>query len=175
MPGKRRPGPLAPRFWGYVHRCGPDDCWPWLGRLFDGQRYGQFALDGRPARAHRVAWMLTRGPIPDGLYVCHSCDNPACCNPSHLWLGTHDDNMADRQAKGRTLRGADHPLRRHPEFAAHPKGEANARAKVTADDVRAIRLAFASGERQRSIANRYGINIPSVSMIVNRKNWSHID
>lgn len=76
-------------------------CWPWIGRR-NAAGYGVFDtfLDG-DRMAHRVAWVIEHGPILDGLFVCHSCDNPRCVRPSHLWLGTHSDNMRDMAAKGR--------------------------------------------------------------------------
>ncbi len=105
-PGRPRV-PLVERFWIKVKRGGPDDCWPWQGTRSNG--YGQIAVthDGRGRRqrrllAHRVAWELANGKkIPRGLLVRHRCDNPPCCNPQHLLLGTHGDNIADAVARGR--------------------------------------------------------------------------
>ena len=90
------------RFADKVERRGATECWPWRSnRLPAG--YGQLAMGGRggvPKYAHRLAYELWRGPIPEGLNVCHSCDNPGCVNPAHLWLGTQADNLKDRHAKG---------------------------------------------------------------------------
>lgn len=95
-----RSRPLAERFWEKVEKRGPTDCWPWLGG-HDAEGYGFLYEAGRMQRAHRVAWTLTHGPIPGRQVCCHSCDNPTCCNPSHLFLGTNKDNTGDMWRKGR--------------------------------------------------------------------------
>lgn len=85
------------KFWAKVDRRGPDECWPWLGCL-STMGYGRA---GKKGYAHRLAWRLMRGPIPAGHYVLHRCDNPPCCNPSHLFLGDAAANARDMAAKGR--------------------------------------------------------------------------
>jgi len=95
------------RFWSKVDRRGPDECWLWQGCMTRG--YGQFWVDGRMRNAHRVSFELTSGPIPDGMFVCHRCDNPRCVNSAHLFLGTHADNMRDSEK--RRLRNAQRRLR----------------------------------------------------------------
>lgn len=139
------------RFWGLVDyaKRSMDDCWPWTGR-FDEKGYGRIGFRKRPnVRAHRIAWELTNGPLPDGVVVCHHCDNPACCNPRHLFLGTQIDNIADRHAKGRTV---DPPSRR----------------KLTERDVSAMRAAWESGDvTQQELADRFGVSRGNVSKIVN--------
>jgi hypothetical protein len=87
------------RFWQYVERKGPEECWEWAGSK-DRLGYGQFWADGKPRRAHRIAYMLHNG-TPEDDCICHSCDNRACCNPNHLWEGSQADNMKDRFQKGR--------------------------------------------------------------------------
>ncbi len=97
---QRTPKPLEERFWAKVRKS--DGCWEWTGAA-NRQGYGRIAL-GRasgPRRAHRIAWELTHGPVPDGLWVLHHCDNPPCVRPDHLWLGTRADNARDCRLKGR--------------------------------------------------------------------------
>jgi hypothetical protein len=94
------------RLWSKIDRSGGESsCWPWIAKSVsatDGVfEYGIFRFNNKTQRAHRVAWQLTHGPIPDGLFVCHKCDNPRCCNPSHFFLGTPKDNHDDMLAKGR--------------------------------------------------------------------------
>lgn len=93
-------GTVVERFWAKVDRRGPDECWPWTGAT-QQTGYGRFRVDGRLQGAHRVAYVLTHGHLRPGAHVLHRCDTPGCCNPSHLFLGTHADNMADKEAKGR--------------------------------------------------------------------------
>ena len=108
--------PLALRFWRNVAVRSTNECWLWVGAIrYDG--YGVIGLGTRQdglARSHRLAWELTVGPIPKGLFVCHHCDNPTCCNPNHLFIGTARDNHQDMRRKGRHVNppvhwGADNP------------------------------------------------------------------
>jgi hypothetical protein len=97
------PASEAERFWSRVDRRNEDECWPWTSTL-DSDGYGKLRLTGKQRAAHRVAWALANGRNPD-LCVCHSCDNPTCVNPAHLWQGTQADNIRDMHAKGRHRRG----------------------------------------------------------------------
>jgi hypothetical protein len=90
----------AIRLWWQVSQLGANECWPWTGRC-DTFGYGRIGIERKEHPAHRVAYELTRGPIPDGICVLHHCDHPACCNPAHLFLGTKKDNTQDMIAKGR--------------------------------------------------------------------------
>lgn len=142
-------------FWSRIDRRGDDECWPWLGYRH-AKGYGRSFVwvgDRVYVVPHRASWAIHYGP-PGDMHVCHRCDNPPCCNPRHLFLGTNIDNVKDRVAKGRTQRGIQH-----------------FKARVTEDDVRAIR---ASTERPAAIARRYGISYGTVAAILTRRTWKHV-
>ena len=155
--------PVAQRLWKKVVVLGPDDCWEWRGWRDDrggsAMGYGRIHVFDEWGKTHnvpvhRVAWMLTYGAIPEGLDVLHQCDNPPCCNPSHLFLGTDVDNAADRSAKDRGARG-----------------ERSGLAKLTESDVREIR---SSNLLQRELAKRFGVSQPLIGMIRRRVIWKHV-
>lgn len=136
-------------------------CWLWK-RSLGVWGYGQTNLVGLPPKAHRASWVLHYGPIPAGLCVLHRCDTPACVRPDHLFLGTHADNVADRDAKGRT----GHSMGR--------SGEKNAMSKLTAREVRAIYRRANAGEVQDSLATEFGVSATCVSKIVRRTRWKEV-
>jgi len=141
---------VSERFWSKVRKG--DGCWEWQASLKGG--YGQF---GHGGLAHRVSWEMTRGPIPNGLYVCHRCDNRRCVNPDHLFLGTQRDNMSDAARKGRTA-----------------KGERQGHAKLTAAAVAEIRSLHLAGVRQKEIAALFGLAKGHTNRIVHRAAWAHV-
>lgn len=127
-----------------------------------GYAYMKLA-DGSMVRVHRFAWSLVKGPIPEGLGVLHHCDTPLCFRPSHLFLGTTADNMADMVAKGRQ------GDRGRP---GRPKEYANGMSKITKEHVAEIRMAYAGGlVRQVDLAVRYGVNQTQISAIVRGASW----
>lgn len=164
-------------FWNKVDKSG--ECWSWTGAL-DRKGYGRFHTfygTGKPHHegAHRVAYILTYGDIPNGLHVCHRCDNPPCCNPSHLFLGTHADNMADMYQKGRNspppvICGDGHWTRTHPEKVQ--RGEQHPIAKLSLEQVRTIRASYSAGDYSMSqLGKLYGVNKTCISKIINNQVW----
>lgn len=158
--------PLTDRFWAHVKRGGTEDCWEWLasktptgyGKMKTSELGGQFAY------AHRVSWFLAHGTILDGMLVCHHCDNPACVNPSHLFLGTTTDNVADRHLKGRS-RGPSMPKR----------GGANVKAKLTETSVRDARSRYAEGgETMKQLADQHGVTESTIQRVIHRHTWRHV-
>jgi hypothetical protein len=144
----------------------PSACWSWLG-CKDHRGYGRIhaGRKGYPKKAHRISWMLHVGPIPEGLEVCHSCDNTECTNPRHLFLGTHADNMADAQKKGRAAK---------PQLIGLSinAGERNGQAKLTDAQATEIRSLAELGYRTKEISDQYGISPSHVRSIAtgNRRN-----
>lgn len=154
--------PNHKRFLAKVEKCAPDECWPWLGArtAAGGAGYGQIRHRGRLLLAHRVAWILTNGPVPTGLCVLHKCDNPACCNLAHLFLGTHAENIADMVEKGRQARG-----------------QRNGSHKLTADQVCEIRRVFIRGSQTfgaASLGHSYGVSEVNILNIIAGRTWRHL-
>lgn len=150
------------RFWSKVDRSnGPDACWEWTAYR-DPFGYGSIHIASKTPRAHRVAWTLTNEAIPENMNVLHRCDNPSCCNPAHLFLGTDADNNRDRSAKHRS------------SYAPANTGSQNARAKLTEAQVLLIRQRHANGVTGAQLGREFGITGGNVSEIVRRKIWRHV-
>lgn len=166
--------PLAERFWEKVDRTG--ECWIWTG-CRDSRGYGRFGV-GRLAHpqveaAHRMSYMLTYGPVPDGKEICHTCDIPACVRPEHLYAGTHAENQRDMSARKRAATGERHGVHLHPERVS--RGEARPLAKLTETDVRAIRAEYAAGGiSAKRLGWKYDVSEMAVLKIVWRKAWKHV-
>ena len=159
------------RFWSRVNKDG--DCWLWAGAL-QPTGYGKVYFEGVMHGAHRIAWRITHGPIPDGLCVCHRCDNPTCVNPEHLFLGTQRQNMSDMVRKGRSVRGDHHWTRTRPDAVL--SGDSHYASKLTADDVREIRRRYAAGGVfYRELAAEYGVKTEAIYKIVRRRAWKHVE
>lgn len=168
---------MASRFASIEQRLWPravpseTGCLVWTGWC-DPRGYGVIRHNARRWKAHRVAYTLTFGDIPDGMIVMHSCDNPPCINPAHLSLGTDADDIADRDAKKRSATGDRHGSRTKPW--ATTRGERNTHARINEEIVRSIRQRRASGETFTSIARDVGMDKSSVSRIANGLRWSHV-
>lgn len=149
--------------WSRVQKGSPDECWPWKAAKVGGG-YGHFQFAGLK-RANRVAYEITHGPLAPGLCACHRCDNPSCCNPSHIFAGTHAENMRDMRDKGRAV-----------FTSAGRRGEECYRATVTSEQVRQIRDLYANsrGRRTAKIARLFGVSRGCCSAIIHRRTWKHI-
>lgn len=144
------------RFWSKVDRRSDGECWPWTGAK-DAHGYGMAWVGDRTVRAHRVALELATGEPLRGLHALHSCDNPPCCNPSHLRAGTHAENMSDRKERDRGYR---------------PRGELAPLARLTETEVAEIRHRHSGGERSSFIARSFGITRQHVWQIAKGNRWS---
>ena len=149
---------LLDRFWSKVNKKGEDDCWKWRGA--EAQGYGQFNISGKIYKTHRVSYYLITKVNLKELCVCHHCDNRKCCNPNHLFLGTHQDNMLDRDNKNRGV-----------TF----KGEEHGRAELTEAQVLEIRARYAKGGyTHRGLAEEYNLVHSQIGFIIRHQSWKHI-
>ena len=148
------------RFWSKVDVGAANACWEWKAKRV-GNGYGGFRIPNprKTKRAHVIAYELVKGDIPEGMLVCHECDNRLCCNPKHLWLGTHSDNAVDAFSKGR--------LHMHCQLRAE-----NGNAKLDEVMVERVKLAIAKGETNVAIAKWAGVHHSMISRIRLGKNWS---
>jgi hypothetical protein len=143
------------RFFEFVHPEPNSGCWLWDGHLNE-HGYGKFGYKGQNGLAHRASYDMHVEPVPEGLWVLHKCDVPCCVNPEHLFLGTQQDNIDDMHAKKRER---------------HPIGMAHGRAKLTEDDVRAIRADIRS---QAQLSKLYGVTKTNIYSIKRRETWKHV-
>lgn len=148
---------LSERFWEKVDRSG--DCWLWTANK-SGTGYGKIGSgppDHKSLLAHRVSWSIANGEVPDGMFVCHRCDNPSCVNPDHLFLGTAMDNMADMVGKDR-----------------HARGERGGNRILTDRQVFEIKDMFIDGVRWDAISRIYGVSRSTIYHIMEGRLWSHL-
>lgn len=152
---------IQERFWKKVDKR--EDCWVWVA-AHDIAGYGRIKIDGKLKLAHRAIYEWIHGKIPDGMFICHHCDNPACVNPDHLFLGTRSDNMKDAARKGRLS---------FPRC----KGSKNGVAKLTEAQVKEMRLKYRRGIvgfGYKSLARLYGVGETTVRHIIKRDTWKHV-
>lgn len=148
------------RFWANVQKM-ENGCWEWQRNL-SPKGYGRLDVNGKTIGAHRMAYTLTHGCVPDGKIICHSCDNRRCCNPDHLWAGTWSDNIRDMDAKGRRVKSV-------------KLGERHGAARLTEANVRYIRDLYASGKYTfKAIAEGYRVHKETIRAICRNETWTHI-
>lgn len=146
------------RFWSKIKFGDLNECWEWQANR-SAKGYGKFKVDGEKKLAHRFLFIQLNGAMPSNILACHSCDNPTCCNPNHLFAGTYKDNIQDMIRKGRgTYRsGSQHPL-----------------AKLKEIDIPVIRERLRNGELKSSIAKTYGITVTPLRQIELGITWKQI-
>lgn len=163
--------PTEERFWLFVDKTpgqgSEGECWEWQ-RYRDPNGYGQIGVGDVVELTHRYTSTLVDGPIPEGIIVCHKCDNPPCCRPSHLFRGTHGDNAADKISKGR---GPD--MKEVSLYRRNPVGERNGRAKLTETQTRQILSDSVNGDFQ-SLAHQFDVSWATIYSIARRKTWKHL-
>lgn len=147
-------------FWSRIDKSGgPDACWIWTASHNAGG-YGNMWWDERVQPSHRISYELAYGAIPEGLQVCHHCDNRPCCNPTHFFLGRHLENNRDKESKGR---------------GNQPRGEHNHLHKLTEADVIEIRrLATERKLKYKDIGAKFGVTRGAISLVVRRVWWKHV-
>lgn len=159
------------RFWSHVEKT--ETCWLWTGSKRN-KGYGAFVwadVEGKvvQGRAHRFVYELLVSPIPAGLFVLHHCDNPACVNPDHLFVGTNQDNVSDMMQKGRHVAGGTYTEGKYERGVKHHN------ARLTEYDIKAIRTDRVQGLSYSNLAEKYGIAPAHAYRIVNRYVWSHVE
>lgn len=150
------------RFWSKVKKAGENDCWEWAGTMLDSTKYarGVFSINGKNIKAHRVIYQIFYGDIPEGKFICHTCDNMKCVNPKHLFLGDALSNNKDCYAKGR------HPILR---------GDDDPKSKLRGFQVLEIVELYKSGKySQTDLAHKYGVSRGAVLSILRGDNWQHL-
>ena len=137
------------RFWAKVDKCGPDECWEWQGRVNE-KGYGLFRISGKTIRAHRFSLELHKGKLQTGYFALHTCDNPPCCNPNHLYAGTLLQNIHDKMERGTQIQ------------------------KLDPDSVRYIRSQRGK-QTQVALAAELGVSIPLICRVQSRRIWGHVE
>lgn len=146
------------RFWSNVDQKSSDECWPWKLAPTSGG-YGRMKIRGKMISSHRLSWSIAYGPIPEGRYICHRCDNKICCNPHHLYCGTPKSNAEDARIRGRLVA---------------PCGERNGMHKLTNAQALEIRRMNPMSKDFEEIGKRYGVSRGTIENIVYKSHWKSI-
>lgn len=144
------------RFWSKVDIRGEDECWEWKAYSPNG-RYGGFKINSQRKLAHIISYELENGPVPDGLFVLHTCDNTKCVNPKHLYTGTREQNMKDMYDRGRDR---------------HVFGEKHGRAKLTEEQV--IDVLNSPYISSQKLADSLGVSYYTIWEIRTGRSWKHL-
>lgn len=163
----RKPIPVEERFWRFVVKH--DDCWEWAGAKHYGYGIINISRKAGTTEAHRLSWEIHNGAIPDGMCVCHKCDNRACVNPLHLFLGDRNDNNQDMWSKGR---GSKPP--RHGILPPRHVGVAHHNAKLVPTQIQQIRELANQGLSGRFLASVFKVSPTTISNILQRKIWKEV-
>lgn len=137
------------KFWSLINKSHESECWIWLGGV-NNKGYGQFRLNGRLYMSHRLAYSLSKSEIPRGLFLCHKCDTPKCCNPSHMFIGTQSDNMIDRVVKNR-----------QPNLVLTPE---------IVKEIRRLSASYMPGQ----ISKKLNISLTLVKKVFYNESWKHV-
>lgn len=147
------------RFWKHVDKKSKDECWEWNASV-SNDGYGNIRINNKLYLPHRISWVIHNNVIPDGLLVCHTCDNRSCVNPSHLFLGTQKENMQDRDKKCRRIALV---------------GEKNGKHRLTEKEVIEIRAKYIPYKYSTyKLAKEYGVSTTAVQCIITYKTWKHV-
>ncbi len=150
------------KLWKRINKKGEDECWEWLGSV-SKNGYGQFGINNKVYYTHRAVYELIYGIIPKGLCVCHKCNNPPCCNPNHLFLGTARENSDKRDREGRWRTG---------DYC----GEKHGRSKLTEKNIMEIRTLYSTGKYfQRELGEMFGVSRTHIDRILGKRTWKHLN
>lgn len=162
------------RFWEKVDRGSDDACWNWTASL-QGRGYGKFTTNGKEKNAHRWIYIKINGPVADGIEICHTCDNPKCVNPRHLFAGTKSDNMRDAAQKGRNaMQRAPEKSHFHGRKDIQCRGEKQGNSRLTTPDVLEIIGMSENGISSTDIAKRFCISPGHARKVASGMAWSHV-
>lgn len=158
------------KFWSRVDKKSESECWAWKMSC-NSRGYGKFQVGRKTISAHRFSIVASGNEIPDGMFSCHKCDNPPCCNPNHLFIGSSADNQRDMADKGRSCKGERNPSKTHPELF---RGENNYGHKLTDEIVSRLRESPPIGANMNSEALKYSVSASALRGAIVGSTWKHL-